>query len=373
MSTVPYKNKKGEIVPDAFEIIYWASGENGKRKQVRKVIKDTTLSKAQLIELALVRQSTNAPPPHDPKVSQVWTEWIKEYARDAGTNTISDITYASLRLLPWFGEWHLSRLTLPLFTDYMDKRRRDLWRPPIKNPDPEKTYAPGKPTSKGRINTELKYFGLFIKYCVGKKYMLPLPFQIPKFKKLPKRVPNLPRENEIEKLLTKCHDDARLAVLLYNDAGLRREEGLNLTAERVFLDDDILVVIGKGDKERHVVIETDRLKEELRVRIEKVKTGLLMRNTRTGEPYKNLRKSIETAAERAGITKNIYNHLFRHAHLTHLHDSGVPVGDIQEQAGHGSIKTTMGYIHSGTERRVDAIKSASKNVRRKTHKEAIKQ
>jgi integrase len=250
----------------------------------------------------------------------------------------------------------------------MDKRRTDLWRPPIKNPDPDKVYAPGKPTSKGRINTELKYFGLFINYCIKKNYMLPLPFQIPKYKKLPKRVVNLPRESEVDKLLSKCHDDARLAVLLYNDCGLRKDEGLTLTVEKCFLDDDILVVIGKGDKERHVVIKTERLKLALKERIEKVKTGLLMRNVKTGAAYKNLRKSIDAAAERAGIKKNIYNHLFRHNHLTGLHDDGVPVGDIQAQAGHADIKTSMGYIHSSSESRVRAIKAASQRVSPKSKK-----
>jgi integrase len=366
MSVRPYKNKKGEIVLNAFEINCYPHGRAG--KQVKKVVHDTTQSKAELIELALIRNTIHSPPPHDPTVNECWHEWLKEYARDAEDSTITDVTYASIRLLPYFGDWHLSRLTLPLFTGYMDKRRADLWRPPIKNPDPAKTYAPGKPTGKSRINTELKYFGMFIQYCLKKKYMLPLPFQIPKYKKLPKRVTNLPRATEIVKLLSKCHDDARLAVLLYNDAGLRKDEGLTLTVEKCFLDDDIITVIGKGDKERHVVITSERLKDELRARIEKVKTGLLMKNTRTGEAYKNLRKSIEMAAERAGIKKNIYNHLFRHSHITALHDSGVPVGDIQEQAGHASIKTTMGYIHSGTERRVKAIKAASYDRRLKNEK-----
>lgn len=361
MSVRPYKNKKGEIVPNAYLINYYEEGG----KEVKKVVKDTTRTKAELIELALIRKSVHASPPHDPTVNECWHDWLKEYARDAEANTINDMTYASIRLLPYFGEWHLSRLTLPLFTGYMDKRRADLWRPPIKNPDPDKTYAPGKPTSKGRINTELKYIGLLLKYCTEKKYMLPLPFQIPKFKKLPKRVTNLPSDNEFEALLSKCHDDARLAVLLYNDAGLRRDEGLTLKVEDIFLADDILTVIGKGNKQRHVVITTPRLKDALKERIDKVKTGLLMKNIKTGEAYKNLRKSIEAAAERAGVRKNIYNHIFRHAHLTSLHDAGVPVGDIQEQAGHADIKTTMGYIHSGTERRVNNIKTASQAARQK--------
>lgn len=364
MSVRPYKNKKGEIVPNAYLINYYQEGG----KEVKKVVHDTTQSKAELIELALIRKNVHAPPPHDPTVNECWRDWLQGYARDAEANTITDMTYASIRLLPYFGEWHLSRLTLPLFTGYMDKRRADLWRPPIKNPDPEKVYAPGKPTSKSRINTELKYFSLFITYCVSQKYMLPLPFQIPKYKKLPKRITNLPRESEVDKLLSKCHEDARLAVLLYNDCGLRKNEGLALTVENCFLDDDILAVIGKGDKERHVVIKTERLKLALKERIEKVKTGLLMRNAKTGAAYKNLRKSIDAAAERAGIKKNIYNHLFRHNHLTGLHDDGVPVGDIQAQAGHADIKTSMGYIHSSTERRVCAIKNASATARRKNKK-----
>jgi integrase len=357
MSVCPYKNKKGEIVPDAYEIVWRVGG-----KQKRKVVKNTTEAKAKLIDLALRRSSNYEPPPHDPTVNKVWPEWLKEYARDTAESTIGDVTYASGRLLPWFGAWPLSQLTLPIFTGYMDKRRSDLWRPPIKNPDPEKTYAPGKPTSKSRINTELKYFGLFLQYCVKNNYMLPVPFQIPKFKKLPKRTPNLPRDSEIETLLSKCHDDARLAVLLYNDAGLRKDEGLQLTVEDVFLDDDILTVIGKGNKERHVVITTDRLKTALQERIEKVKSGYLMTNTKTGEPYKNLRKAIESAAERAGMTKNIYNHLFRHNHLTALHDSGVSVIDIQAQAGHADVQTTKRYVQTTTARRVASIKTASQSV-----------
>lgn len=371
MSVRPYKNKKGEIVPHAYEIVCYPEGAKGKQK--RKVVKDTTEAKAKLIELALIRRSVTAPPPHDPTVNECWHEWLKEYARDASEGTVGDITYASGRLLPWFGSWHLSRLVLPLFTGYMDKRRADLWRPPIKNPDPEKTYSPGKPTSKGRINTELKYFGLFLKYCTAKNYMLPLPFQLPKYKKLPKRTPNLPRAAEITALLSKCHEDARLAVLLYNDAGLRRDEGLELTVENVFLDDDIITVIGKGDKERHVVITTDRLKDALRERIEKNKSGLLLRNPRTAHAYKNLRKSIEAAADRAGIKKNIYNHLFRHAHLTGLHDAGVSMVDIQEQAGHADIKTSRRYVQSGTKRRVDTIVAASHAMSQKNKKKKVKQ
>ncbi len=356
MSVRPYKNKKGEIVPGAYVIDYYPAG--GKGKQVKKVVKGFTLAKAQQLELALIREYVHAPPPFDPTVNDAWPEWLKEYARDSAESTITDITYAAGRLLPYLGSWHLSQLTVETFTGYMDKRRTDIWRPPIKNPDPQKTYAPGKPTSKVRINTELKYFGLFIKYCVQKKYMLPLPFAIPKFKKLPIRIPNLPNDDELRRILAKCSPDAKLALMLYNYAGLRKREGLDLTVEDVFLEDGIIRVIGKGNKEREVVI-TGPLHDELAERIEKIKTGLLLRNPQTGEAYKDLRKAIEGAAERAGVRKNIYNHLLRHNHLSDLHAAGVSMADIQEQAGHSDIQTTRKYVHIKTQGRLQRIKAAS--------------
>jgi len=364
MSVVPYKNKKGELVPKAFEIICYPEGSKG--KQLRKVVKNCSKSQAEMIELALIRKSLDAPPSHDPKVKEVWHEWVRHYARDNAKSTIIDLMNASKRLLPHFGEWHLSRLTLPLVELYMDKRVKDVWRPPIQNPDPKKTYAPAKPIGKRRINTELKYLNLFLTYCAERKYMLPLHFLIPKFKKLPRRKVTLPMVSEVNALLSKCHDDAHLAVLLYHDGGLRREEALTLKVEDIMLEDELIHVIGKGDKERYVAIATTRLYEALEQRVEKVGTGLLMVNSRTGKAYKDLRKSIENAADRAGIRKNVYNHLFRHTYVSRSHEAGVPLPEIQDQVGHEDIKTTRLYTHVTTRTRITQSKKLDGHLKTET-------
>lgn len=347
MSVRPYKNKNGETIPGAWEINCWPQGRKG--KQIRKVVFDTTEAKAKQIELAMRSQYVHGVMPHDPKVVDVWPEWLKHYGRDCAEGTLKDIGWAALKLLAHFGQWHLSRLTLPLFEQYLDKRKRDTWRPP-------NSKQPPKPISKSRINTEMKYLGLFLAYCVNKKYMLKLPFDLPKFKRLPKRTANLPSIIEVDKLLEQCNPDARLAVLLYHDAGLRRTEGLNVMVSDVFLDEDKIRVIGKGDKEGFVSIATDRLREELEKRIELVGRGLLMKNSSTGQPYKDLRKSIEGAAARAGINKNIYNHLFRGVHASRLHDAGVSLVDIQEQLRHEDIATTRKYITTTLGKRIRRVK-----------------
>ncbi len=48
-------------------------------------------------------------------------------------------------------------------------------------------------------------------------------------------------------------------------------------------------------------------------------------------------------------------HLWRRSGLTHLHDEGVPPGQIQAIAGHSSLSTTMRYVRPGGKGRREAI------------------
>jgi len=358
MSIRPYKDKEtGLIVPGKFIIEYYPQGRKG--AQVRQTVSGLTLAQAQAMELQLRRQY--APEvKHDPKVIDVVPDWLKDASLEYAPTTMTDIGYALKKLLEHFGQWKLSRLNLELFQAYMRKRMTDTWRPVVHNPDPEKTYAPAKPIGKRRINTELKYMGLFIKYCVKKHHMLPLPFQIPKFQKLPKTQKVLPSMSEVDSLLLHCHADARLAVLLYHDVGLRKTEALTLRAENVLLDDDVMLVKGKGDKERFVPIVSEQLRGELEKRLEARNEGYVLISPRTGGPYKDLRKAIEGAAERAGISKNIYNHLFRHANATNLLEAGADLETVQHNLGHADIKTTQIYLHTKLQHRIKESRKLEK-------------
>jgi site-specific recombinase XerD len=81
-----------------------------------------------------------------------------------------------------------------------------------------------------------------------------------------------------------------------------------------------------------------------------------MKNDKTGEAYQDLTKSIKAAADRAGVSKTIYNHLFRGVHASRLHDAGVPIADIQDQLGHEDIGTTRKYITNTLGKRLESIK-----------------
>ena len=146
--------------------------------------------------------------------------------------------------------------------------------------------------------------------------------------------------------------DRTILELLYS-CGLRISELLSLTRETVDLHEQLLRVVGKGNKERIVPFgegaraELDRYltfaRPEFPVR---PRVTALFLNARGGALSRvSCWKMVGAAARAAAILKTISPHTLRHTFATHLLDNGADIRFVQELLGHAHISTTEIYTH----------------------------
>lgn len=135
-------------------------------------------------------------------------------------------------------------------------------------------------------------------------------------------------------------------------SGLRVSELVDMTLNRVFLDEGYLIVEGKGNKQRMVplsAVAVDEIREYLTTGRLSVKPGnehYLFLNRRGARLTRvMIFYIVRSLAEAAGIKKTISPHTLRHSFATHLLEGGASLRAIQMMLGHESIATTEIYLH----------------------------
>lgn len=176
----------------------------------------------------------------------------------------------------------------------------------------------------------------------------------------PKASRSLPRVlsvNQVEKILSAIDSssfvgkrDSALFELIYS-CGLRISEACGLLMENLHLNEQLILVHGKGDKERIVPFgETARRKlEEYLFEARPVLVGSkivpeVFVNYR-GEAIsrKGVWKKFKELNILAGIDAKV--HTLRHSFATHLLAGGADLRSVQELLGHSDLATTQIYTH----------------------------
>lgn len=136
--------------------------------------------------------------------------------------------------------------------------------------------------------------------------------------------------------------------------GLRVSELINLELSRIYIDEQYIIVHGKGDKERIVPMAystIDAITHYLTMRCDLAmpKPGnenILFLNRRGRHLSRMMVYNIVTdAALAAGLAKEISPHTLRHSFATHLLEGGANLRAIQQMLGHTTIASTEVYLH----------------------------
>lgn len=182
--------------------------------------------------------------------------------------------------------------------------------------------------------------------------------------RLGRPLPKSLTETEVEALLEApnveqergLRDRAMLEVLYAT--GLRVSELVGLELGQVGLQQGVVRVIGKGNKERLVPLGDmavewlERYLRQGRPAIVGARPGTALFPTRRGGAMTRQAfwQLIKRYAVQAGISKPLSPHTLRHAFATHLLNHGADLRVVQLLLGHSSLSTTQIYTHVARER-----------------------
>ena len=146
--------------------------------------------------------------------------------------------------------------------------------------------------------------------------------------------------------------------------GLRVSELIDIKISNINFKENYIKVIGKGNKTRFVPLAeyTAKLLKEYindvrsKSKVNKKYEDTLFLNSRgTSMSRVIVFIIIKELTDKAGVSKKISPHTFRHSFATHLLQNGADLRYIQEMLGHSSITTTGIYTHLKTEELRDVI------------------
>jgi len=221
--------------------------------------------------------------------------------------------------------------------------------------------------SQARIISGLK---AFYKYLVLEKEISDSPTQFLEAPKLGRKLPDILSIEEIEKIinsldLSKAEGQRNRAILeLLYGSGLRVSELINLKLSEVDFKNNILLITGKGNKQRLVPLGEISKKQillyvdnyRIHQNIKKGSEDILFLNRRGNKLSRQMIfLIIKKQCEISGIQKDISPHTFRHSFATHLVQGGADLRVVQQLLGHSSIITTEIYTHLNTDDLRDAI------------------
>ena len=220
-------------------------------------------------------------------------------------------------------------------------------------------YLVNQRMAKVSISRKLSAIRSFYRFLVREHIIDHNPVELIVSPKQEHHLPDFLTHDEINTLLSipDCgtmlgQRDSAILELFYA-AGLRISELVSLDLHQLDLLSREIRVIGKGNKERLVIIGMPAV-HALQNYLSSVRPKLENNNSRQAVflNYKGTRLTarwIQTRvlkyARCAGINKEVHPHMLRHTFATHLLDGGADLRVVQDLLGHADLSTTQIYTH----------------------------
>ena len=223
----------------------------------------------------------------------------------------------------------------------------------------------------------------FYRFLVLNNYIETDPSELLETPKIGLHLPEVLTVEEIDRIIEavdmdKAEGQRNRAILetLYS-CGLRVSELCNLKMSDLYFTEGFIKVEGKGSKQRIVPISQRAIKEIRYWLIDRqawrIKPGyedyVFLARWGKGISRIMIFHLIKELADKAGITKKISPHTFRHSFATHLLEGGANLRAIQAMLGHESITTTEIYTHIDRDRlRQEIIEHHPRNIKYRNEK-----
>lgn len=213
------------------------------------------------------------------------------------------------------------------------------------------------PRSQARMISGLRNF---FDYLVFEEYRKENPTDLLEGPKIGRKLPDTLSEKEINEIISQIDlskpegERNRAMIEMLYSCGLRVTEMIQLQISDLFFEEGFIRVIGKGNKQRFIPVNTymikliETYKDLIRssVKIQKGFEDTLFLNRRGKQISRNMVFMIlKDLTSKAGIHKTVSPHTLRHSFATHLLENGADLRSIQQMLGHESITTTEIYMH----------------------------
>jgi len=204
-------------------------------------------------------------------------------------------------------------------------------------------------TINRKISSLSKYYDFLLKTQVNKVS----PLKNHKRLKVQKKLIIPFSEDEVFKVVDVFSKDFEgkrnlLIVDTLYSTGIRRDELINIKLNNVFLNEDLIKVLGKRNKERLVPVLSGlnkRIKDYLnfRKKIDSTSSNLFI--TKRGKSigpslvYRVVKKYFSKVSTKVKTSP----HVLRHSFATHMLNNGADINSIKEIMGHSSLASTQIY------------------------------